>query len=67
MPGWLESLLIKLIFALGDVLIAKGSKYYAKWSDMREAIKKADKYEEVINNPDSSLEDRLRAEDDLLN
>lgn len=65
MPGWLESFLIALFLAVGEKLAAKGRVKIDQWKDMSEAIKRGEKYDQVIKDPNSSLEDRLRAEDEL--
>lgn len=65
MPGWLESLLVTLFIAIGEKLVAAGKVEAGKWIDMQDAIKRGKKYDQIIKDPNSSLEDRLRAEDEL--
>lgn len=62
----LESLLIKLFFALGDRLITEGSEYFQNWLDLKEAVEKARKYKEVVDKPGNTREERRKAEDELM-
>lgn len=70
MPGWLESFLIKLFLALGSMLLSKGKIKAENWlsvqAELKENEKKADEYQKVVDKPNSTREDRRRAEDDLL-
>ena len=66
MTGWFEQFLIKLFIALGEYLFSKGSKYFKQWQDFKENSKLAEKYQGVVDNPDSTREDRRKIEDDLL-
>jgi hypothetical protein len=70
MPGWLESFLIKLFLALGGMLLSKGKIKAENWLSLQEELgnntKKAEDYQKVVDKPDSTREERRRAEDDLL-
>lgn len=70
MPGWIEKFLIALFVALGERLFAKGEAYAKSWKSLRDELsqneKKANEYQGVVDNPESTREDRRRAEDDLL-
>lgn len=67
MSQMLSKFLIQLFITLGDLLITKGAKAYQQWSDMKAAIAKGQKYDKIVNDPNSSLADRLKAEDELGN
>lgn len=70
MPGWLESFLIKLFISLGNHLVSKGIVKAEKWINVQAELaaneKKAGEYQKVVDKPDSTREERRRAEDDLL-
>lgn len=65
MNVWFDQFLIKLFFALGDILVSKGKVKIDKWNEYRKAHEKSEKYEKIVQNPNSSLEDKLKAEDEL--
>lgn len=65
MSGFFEAFLVKLFFALGDRLVSEGSEYLKQWKDIKEAVNRAQEFKKVINNPKSTLKDRLDAEDRL--
>ena len=62
---WFDQFLIKLFFALGDILVSKGKVKIERWLEYREAHKKAEAYDKVVDDPNASREDREKAEDDL--
>lgn len=66
MPGWLESILIKLFFAMGEYLVAKGKIKVDEWNRVKAFKEKAKIYKEKIKKPDETLEDRLNASDDFM-
>lgn len=65
MPGWIEKLIIQLLLALGDRVIAEGSEYYKDWKSVKEATERALKYQRVVDNDQATREERERAEDEL--
>jgi len=66
MPGWFEAFLIKLFFAVGEELTAKGLLKIEEWNDIRMKVEKARDYKKVVDKPNNTREERRRAEDDFL-
>lgn len=73
MPAWIGKLLAPIFLALGEFLLSKGKSFIA-WLQLQEKIKdelkentkRAEEYQKVVDKPDSTREERRRAEDDLL-
>lgn len=65
MSLWFDQFLIKLFITLGDILFSQGSEYFHSWQDYKAAIKKAEKYEDKIKDPKSSIDDKLNANDEF--
>lgn len=55
----------QLFIALGDYLFSQGSEYFHSWQDYKAALKKASDYDDTIKKPDSSIDDKLNANDEL--
>ena len=55
----------QLFLALGDYLFTQGTEYYKSWQDYKSALKKASDYDDTIKKPDSSIDDKLNANDEL--
>lgn len=55
----------QLFITLGDILFSQGSEYFQTWQAYKAAIKKAEKYEDKIKDPKSSIDDKLNANDEF--
>lgn len=55
----------QLFIALGDYLFSQGSEYFHSWQDYKAALKKAEDYEKKIDDPKSSIDDKLNANDEF--
>lgn len=66
MAAWLESFLITLSLKVIQWAIQKGKLKAEQFADLQAGLAKARKYQDVVNDPKSTREDRKKAEDDLL-
>ena len=62
----IEKFLIKFFIALGEHLAAKGLIKAQEWIAYKERIGEAEDYSKVVDKPNSSREERRRAEDEFL-
>ena len=65
----LTNILVQLLVALLGIYIPKGTAAYQKWSALNDELaqnkKRADEYDKVVDNPNSTREERERAEDSI--
>lgn len=62
--NWLVGLLIdKLIKGLTDFF----KRLYEDWKEKKKDEKLEEKYDQVVKDPDATLDDRKKAADDFLN
>ena len=70
MSAWIEKLLVNLAWALLERAALRAGKELKEYFDERAELernkRKAKDYDKVIGNPDSTREDRRKAEDALL-
>ena len=55
----------QLFIALGDYLFSQSSEFFHSWQDYKAALKKASDYEKKIDDPKSSIDDKLNANDEF--
>jgi len=66
----MQSFFIKLALAILESYLVKGTKAFGHYLELKNELlankQKAEKYDEVVKNPDASREGRKKIEDDLL-
>ena len=66
----MQSFLISLLMAVLEKLLIKGTAAFQRYMDLKKALEEneqaAKEYQKTVDNPSASLEDRKKAEDDLL-
>lgn len=70
MSAWIEKILLNLAWMLLERAADRAGKELKEYFDERAELernkRKAKDYDKVVRNPDSTREDRKKAEDELL-
>lgn len=67
MTAWIKSIIVGVIVEIAQKLWAWFMSSIAKWKRSREQEKAADKFDEVSNKPDATVEDKIDANQDAIN
>lgn len=71
MSAWIEKLLLNLAWMLLERAAQRAGKELQEYLDERKELeqnkRKAKDYDKIVRKPDTTREDRRKAEDDLLN
>lgn len=65
MQAFLVAIAVEIIKHYGDKMGEAAKKQIAKAILIKQSDEKAEKYEEIIKDPNATLEDMLRANDEL--